>query len=82
MGAQLYDAPQVEDGNAVRGLRSLEAVRDDHGRATMGDALHGRCDPGLGGEVEVRGGLVQEQDGRVDELGPGESYELALARRK
>ena len=39
-------------------------------------------DPGLGGKVEVRGRLVQEQDGRIDELGAGKGDQLALSRRK
>ena len=39
---------------------------------------HRRGDPGLGREVEVRRGLVEQQDRRVDEVGAGERDELAL----
>ena len=37
------------------------------------DDAHGPLHPGLGGEVEVGGGLVEQQDRRVDELGPGQA---------
>jgi len=36
----------------------------------------------LGDQVEVRGGLVQQKDHRVDQLGASERDELALARRQ
>ena len=49
---------------------------------SAGEALHRRRDPGLVGEVEVRGRLVEQQDRRVDELGPGERDQLALAGRE
>ena len=45
-----------------------------------GDA-HRRGDPSLGGEVEVRGGFVQQEDRRVDQVRAGERDQLALARR-
>ena len=44
--------------------------------------LHGRRHPGLGGQVEVGGGLVEQQDGRVDQLGPGQGDQLALPGRE
>ena len=56
----------------------LQPVRDDDRRTRLRDLLHGRADPGLGGQVEVGGRLVQQQHGRVDQLGPGQRDELAL----
>ena len=47
-----------------------------------GDQAHRPLHLGLGGEVEVGGGLVEEQDRRVDELGPGQAQQLALAGRQ
>lgn len=38
---------------------------------------HGSGDPGLGRQIQVRGGFV-EQDRRVHEVGPGEREQLAL----
>jgi hypothetical protein len=37
---------------------------------------------GLGGQVDARGGLVEDQQPRVDEQRPGEGQELSLADRQ
>ena len=47
-----------------------------------GHALHGRGHPGLGGEVEVGGGLVEQEHGRIDQLGAGEGDQLTLSGRE
>ena len=44
-----------------------------------GDAVGRGGNPRLGGEVEIRGRLVEQQDRRVDQLRPGEGDQLALA---
>ena len=40
------------------------------------------CTSALGAQVEVRGGLVEQQDGRVDQQRAGQADELALAGRQ
>ena len=56
-----------------------QAVGDDQGRAPSGGRAHGGRHPRLGEQVEVRGGLVEQADVRVDQAGPGQAEELALA---
>ena len=60
----------------------LEAVGDDERGAAGGDHAHGLLHARLGGEVQVGGGLVEQQDRRVDEVGPGQAHQLALAGRQ
>ena len=48
----------------------------------LGDDPHGALHLGLGLQVEVRRGLVEQQDGGVDEPGAGQRDELALAGRQ
>ena len=51
-------------------------------RAAAGDQTHRPLDPGLGAEVEVGGGLVEQQDRRVDEQRSRQADELLLAGRQ
>ena len=44
--------------------------------------LEGLLDDALGGDVDARGGLVEDQQSRVREQRPGERHELALADRE
>ena len=82
VGADLDDPALVHDHDLVGGDGGGEAVGDHQRGAAGGDHAHGLVDLGLAGEVEVGGGLVEQQDRRVDHLGPGEGEELALARRQ
>ncbi len=82
MRALFGDDPVCEHDDAVGHPGGLEAVRDHHSRPSPGDAAGSRGHAGLGGEVEIRGRLVQEQDRRIDELGTCERDELALTRRE
>ena len=68
--------------DAVGVAGGLQAVGDQDGGAAPGDQPHRLLHPGLGGEVEVGGRLVEQEDRRVDELGPGEGDQLALPGRQ
>src|SRR5207245_10270205 len=64
--ALLDDAPVVEDQDHVRPPDRREPVRDDEGRAPGQEPLEPLHDERLGGGVERRGGLVEdEQIGRA-----------------
>ena len=54
-------------------------MRDDEARATGHERLHGVDDGLLGARVHARGGLVQDEDGRVAEHGARDREQLALA---
>jgi hypothetical protein len=53
-------------------------VGDDDGGPARAQPLEGVGDAGLAGRVQVAGGLVQDQQGRVGDPGPGEGDQLAL----
>ena len=82
MAALLDDAPGGQHDDAVGPGGGGQAVGDDDGRAAPGQRAHGRGDPGLAAKVEVGGRLVEEEDGGVDEPGPGQGEQLALAARQ
>ena len=63
-------------------LRGREAVGDDHDGSALHEADHGRLDQRLGARVEARRGLVEHEEGRIDERGPGQRHELLLAGRQ
>src|SRR5262245_10646090 len=80
VGADLDHLAVVEHDDTVGARRRLEPVGDEQGRAALAHAAHGPHHLRLGGQVEVGSRLVQNQDGRIDQLGPGQGDELALAR--
>jgi len=59
-----------------------EPVGDHDGGASLPEATHRLGDARLGHHVEVAGGLVQHQQSRVGDPGPGERDELALPGRQ
>jgi hypothetical protein len=59
-----------------------QPVGDDDGGPARAQALEGVGDAGLAGRVQVGGGLVQDQQGRVGDPGPGEGDQLALPGRQ
>ena len=74
--------PPCEDDDPVGRPGRLEPVGDDDRRPSAGDLLHGRGHAGLGRQVEVGRGFVEQQDRGVDELGAGQRDQLALTRRE
>ena len=60
--------------------RGLEAVGDEERRAPGRHDAHRPLHARLGGEVEVRGRLVEEQDRRVDEQRPGQAERAGAGR--
>jgi hypothetical protein len=55
---------------------------DHDGGSSLAQPPHRLGDPGLGGDIETAGRLVQDEDGRVGQPGPGEGDQLALTRRE
>ena len=82
MGAGLGDLTVAEHHDAVGPAGGLETVGDHQRRAPCRDHPHRLLHAGFGGEVEVGGGLVEQQDRRVDEVGAGQADELALPGRQ
>ena len=70
MVAHSGDAPFGEHDDPIGPRRGGEAMRHDDRRSTGRQRTHGRHDAGLTGQVERRRGLVEQQDGRVDQPGP------------
>ena len=75
-------APVVDHGDPVGAASGGEPMGDDHGRATFEYDIEGALDLGLGVEVEVAGGLVENQHTRSGDKRSckGEKLTLALAR--
>jgi hypothetical protein len=80
VGAGFDHLPVVQHDDTVSRLRGLEPVGDHHRGATLGHLLHCRSNARLGDQVEVRGGLVEQEEHRVDQLSPSERDELSLTR--
>src|SRR4051794_27208694 len=59
-----------------------ETVGDDDGGAAVEEALEAALDRFLGADVDVGGGLVEDEDAGLGEEGAGEGDELALAGRE
>ena len=77
-GAGLDDAAVGDHGDLVGLGDRGQAVGDDDGGPARAEALEGVGDAGLAGRVQVAGRLVQDQQGRVGDPGPGEGDQLAL----
>ena len=77
--AAFGDAALVEDDDAVGVADGREAVGDDDGGALRLEAREGAAHRLLVDRVQMRGRLVEDEDGRVLEDGPGDRDALALA---
>ena len=79
MSSALDNAPVVDDEDEIGPLDGGEPVCDDDRSPAGAQLLKGLLDLGLGGRVNGRGGLVQEDDLRVsqDDAGDGDSLQLA-----
>ena len=65
--AQRDETTGVEDGDLVNAGDGCGAVRDDQDRLSLNEAGEGFLNIGLGFRVGKGGGLVEDEDGRIDE---------------
>ena len=72
----------VEHDDAVGQAQRRAAVGDEDRRAVGHQLPQGVVDGLLGRRVDRRGGVVEHQDARVGEDGPGQGDALALAARE
>src|SRR4051812_15597898 len=79
----LLDDPAVLEHDDLAGALDRGQPVRDHDRGAAGQqAPQAVLDPALGVHVDVRGGLVQDQDPRVGDERAGERDELALPGRE
>ncbi len=79
MGALLDDLAVLHDQDDVGAADGREPVGDDEAGAVGPQPVHGFLDLDLGAGVDGAGGLVEDEDGRVGEEGPGDGQQLLLA---
>ena len=82
MGALVDDPAAVDDHDAVGQAQRRAAVGDEDRRAALHDLAQRGVDLLLGRGVDRRGGVVEDEDARVGEEGPGQGDALALAARQ
>src|SRR3954464_8774516 len=82
MGALLGDFAAFEDDDLAGSADGGEAVGDDYGGAAVEEALQAALDRFLGADVDVGGGLVEDEDAGLGEEGAGEGDQLALTGRE
>ena len=78
-GAGVHDPAAVQQGDAVGEFEGGPAVGDDHGGGPADGFAQRGVDLGLHAGVDRRGGVVQDEDGRVAQQRPGQRDALALA---
>jgi hypothetical protein len=66
VGADRGDAAAIEHDDAIGAAHRAEAVRDDEGGASGHDAVHRLEDLLLGPGVDGGGGIVEDEDGRIE----------------
>ena len=79
MSAARDDAALLQHDDVVGERDRRETVGDDERRAALHDLAQGGLDLALGGGVDRRGGVVEDQDARVGEERAGDRDPLALA---
>src|SRR2546422_8349626 len=77
MTADLGHAAVLQHDDAVGAAHRGEAMRDDQRRAVAGQQIQRPAHRLLTDRVQVRGCLVEDQDGRVLEKGAGDGHALA-----
>src|SRR5271157_2574098 len=82
VGAGGDDATVVHQDDAVGELDRAQAVRDEEGRAALGELFDGLADQGLVLDVHGAGGLVEDQDRGIAKHRPRQGDALALASGK
>ena len=78
MGAGFDDAALLHDQDAVGVSDRIETMGDDDGGAADEQAIQGILDEAFALGVEVGGGLVEDEQGRVRQHGPGDGDALTL----
>ena len=78
VGAAVDDPPRVHDDDLVGERDRREAVGDDEGRPAGHRLAQAALDRRLGGRVDRRGRVVEDQDPRVGDQRPGDRDALAL----
>src|SRR3954464_10872215 len=79
MGALLGDFAAFEDDDLAGSADGREPVGDDDGGAAVEEALEAALDGFLGADVDVGGGLVEDEDSGFGEEGAGKGEELTLS---
>ena len=82
VAAVLDDAALLDDDDARRAAGGLQAVRDEQRGAAARRQVHRPLDLGLGGEIEVRRRLVEDEDRRIHQLGTRPGRAAGAARRR
>jgi len=82
VGADRGDNTPIEHNNAVGAAHRAETMRHDEGGATRHDLIHRSEDFLLRSRIDRRGGIVEDEDGRIEKDGPGEGETLALPARE
>ena len=82
VGPGLLDPAGVQDDDPVGGPGRLQPVGDDDRGPPARHPRMAAATRASVGQVEVRRRLVEQQDGRVDQLGAGQRDQLALAGRQ
>ncbi len=82
VGAVGHDAAALEQDDPVGQADGRQPVGHDQRGAALHEHAQGVVDLLLHLDVDGAGGIVEHQDGRVDEQGPGDGDALALAPRQ
>ena len=79
MAALSHDAALLQHQNQVGVEHGADALGDDEAGASFHQLVQGLLDLELGGHVHAGGGVIQDEDARVHEQGPGDGDALFLA---
>ena len=80
--ALLDDAPMLEHHDQIGIADGRQPVGDDERSSVDQKAAKRNLDAALGADVDGRGRLVEDEDARVGEEGPGKGDELPLPERQ
>ena len=78
VGSDLGDAALLEDDDQVGLFHAADAVGDDEGGAAVHDEVHAAADQVFGFGIDAGGGVIEDEDARVGEDGPGDGQALLL----
>lgn len=74
----LHDASVLKDEDFVGVHDGGQPVRDNQRRAVAADLAQRLLNRRLGGAIQGRGGLVEDQEAGIGQQSPGDSDPLAL----